>query len=202
MKLYYTPGACSMAVHIVLCELGLPHELVKVDLKSHTTESGDNFNTINPKGYVPTLQLNDGQRLTEVPAILNYLAEHLPEGGLLPPAGSLKRFRVQEWLAFIGSELHKSFGPLFRPDINEEWKAALLANIEKRLAYLDNALTGQDYLTGSRISVADAYLFTILNWTGPMHIDLSRWPSLLAFQKRVAARPAVEKAMRAEGLLH
>lgn len=200
MKLYYTPGACSMAVHIVLCELGMPHELVKVDLKSHTTEDGDNFIGINPKGYVPTLQLNDGQLLTEVPAILYYLAERLPEAGLLPPAGSLKRFRVQEWLAFIGSELHKSFGPLFRPDIDESWKAALLAGIEQRLAYVDEALTGQDYLSGSRFGVADAYLFTVLRWAAPVHIELSRWPSLVAFQRRVAARPAVEQALRAEGL--
>lgn len=201
MKLYYTPGACSMAVHIVLCELGVPHELERVDLQSHTTESGENFQTINPKGYVPTLQLGDGQRLTEVAAILLYLAEHFPEGGLLPPAGTIKRFRIQEWLAFISSELHKSFGPMFRPNINADWKAALLANIERRLAYVDQALTGQDYLTGTRFSIADAYLFTIVNWATIMHIDLSRWPSLQAFQKRVAARPAVEKAMRAEGLL-
>lgn len=201
MKLYYTPGACSMAVHIVLCELGVPHELERVDLQSHTTENGENFQTINPKGYVPTLQLGDGQRLTEVAAILLYLAEHFPEGGLLPPAGTIKRFRIQEWLAFISSELHKSFGPMFRPNINADWKAALLANIEKRLAYVDQALIGQDYLTGTRFSIADAYLFTIVNWATIMHIDLSRWPSLQAFQKRVAARPAVEKAMRAEGLL-
>jgi glutathione S-transferase len=201
MKLYYTPGACSLVPHIVLCELGLPYELEKVDLKSHTIEGGGDYYNVNPKGYVPTLQLNDGQRLTESGAIALFLAEKLPEAGLLPGNGSLERFRVQEWLFFIGSELHKEIGQLFNPQITSEWKKAALAAVEQRLAYVDKVLTGQDYLNGARFSVADAYLFTVLSWTKPLDIDLFPWPALRAFHDRVAARPAVQKAMQAEGLL-
>ncbi|SFB63382.1 glutathione transferase GstA [Azotobacter beijerinckii] len=200
MKLYYTPGASSLVPHIVLCELGLPYELEKVDLKRHTLEGGGDYYNVNPKGYVPTLQLNDGQRLSEGGAIALFLAEKLPEVGLLPSNGSLERFRVLEWLFFVSSELHKEVGQLFNPKLTPEWKAAVLATIERRLAYVDKALTGQDYLTGSRFSVADAYLFTVLGWMAPLDIDLEPWPALCAFHKRVAARPAVQKAMRAEGL--
>ena len=162
MKLYYSPGACSLSPHIVLCELGLAHELEKVDLRSHTTADGGDYYAINPKGYVPALRLDDGQLLTEGPAIVQYLADLKPAAGLLPPAGTLERARVQEWLAFIGTEIHKNFSPLFRPDTSADWKAAARATLERRLAFVDQALTGRDYLLGSLFSVADAYLFTVV----------------------------------------
>lgn len=201
MKLYYSPGACSLSPHIVLCELGLAHELEKVDLRSHTTADGGDYYAINPKGYVPALRLDDGQLLTEGPAIVQYLADLKPAAGLLPPAGTLERARVQEWLAFIGAEIHKNFSPLFRPDTSADWKAAARATLERRLAFVDQALTGRDYLLGSLFSVADAYLFTVVGWCRLMQIDLAPWPALSAFQARVAARPAVQAAMRSEGLL-
>ncbi len=201
MKLYYAPGACSLAVHIVLCELGLPHALAKVDLKNHTLADGSDFYAINPKGYVPALELANGQLLTEASAIVQYLADLRPEAGLLPPAGSLERFRVQEWLGFIATELHKGLGAVFNPTIGADWKAAVLARVGQRLAFVDGELKGRHYLTGSQYSVADAYLFTILGWTRFMHIDLAPWPELVAFQQRVAARPAVRQAMQVEGLI-
>lgn len=201
MKLYYAPGACSLAVHIVLCELGLPHALAKVDLKSHTLADGSDFVAINPKGYVPALELANGQLLTELAAIVQYLADLRPEVGLLPPVGTLERFRVQEWLSFIGSELHKGLGALFNPAIGAEWKAAVLARVARRFDFVNAELEGRHYLTGSQYSVADAYLFTILRWTDFMHIDLSPWPALVALRQRVAARPAVRQALQVEGLI-
>lgn len=201
MKLYYAPGACSLAVHIVLCELGLPHALAKVDLQSHTLVDGSDFVAINPKGYVPALELANGQLLTELAAIVQYLADLRPEAGLLPPAGTLERFRVQEWLSFIGSELHKGLGALFNPAIGAEWKAAVLARVARRFDFVNAELEGRHYLTGSQYSVADAYLFTILRWTDFMHIDLSPWPALVTLRQRVAARPAVRHALQVEGLI-
>lgn len=201
MKLYYAPGACSLAVHIVLCELGLPHALAKVDLQSHTLADGSDFVAINPKGYVPALELANGQLLTELAAIVQYLADLRPEVGLLPPAGTLERFHVQEWLSFIGSELHKGLGALFNPAIGAEWKAAVLARVARRFDFVNAELEGRHYLTGSQYSVADAYLFTILRWTDFMHIDLSPWPALVALRQRVAARPAVRQALQVEGLI-
>lgn len=201
MKLYYSPGACSLSPHIVLCELGLPHELVRVDLKSHTlADGGADYYAINPKGYVPALQLDQGPLLTEGPAIVQYLADQRPEVGLLPPAGSIERAQVHGWLTFIGTEIHKNFGPLFRPDATPEAKAAAVGNIEKRLAYVDKALGEQDYLMGSAFCVADAYLFVVVGWAARMKLDLAHWPALQAFHKRVATRPAVLTAMQAEGL--
>ena len=201
MKLYYSPGVCSLSPHIVLCELGIAHELEKVDLKTHTTAAGADYYGINPKGYVPALQLDDGQLLTEGPAIIQYLADQKPAAGLLPPAGTLERARVQEWLTFTGTELHKSFTPLFRPNASADWKEAALANIKNRFNFVDKALAGKDYLTGSQFTVADAYLFTVVGWTFFQHIDLAPWPNIAAYHKRVAARPAVQQAMRDEGLL-
>lgn len=201
MKLYYSPGSCALAPHIVLCELDLPHELEKVDLKSHTTASGVDYYTINPKGYVPALQLDDGQLLTEGPAIAQYLADQKPEAGLLPPAGSVERARVHEWLTFTGTELHKNFSTLFNPVAADEWKAAARGNLEKRFAYVDQALQGRQYLLGDQFSIADAYLFVVSGWSGVMRIDLAAWPALTAFRQRVSERPAVQEAMRAEGLL-
>lgn len=201
MKLYYSPGACSLSPHIVLCELGLPHTTERVDLKTHTTAGGVDYYGINPKGYVPAVELEDGQILSEGPAIVQYLADLKPEAGLLPPAGTLERARVQEWLTFIGTELHKSFSPLFRPDASPDWKAAARQTIDKRLTFVDGVLANRDYLTGATPCVADAYLFTVVSWTRPMRIDLAPWPALAAFQERMAARPAVQEALRSEGLL-
>ncbi len=201
MKLYYSPGACSLSPHIILSELGLPYELVKVDLGSHQTADGQDYTAINAKGYVPALQLDDAQLLTEGPAIVQYLADLKPAAGLLPPAGTLERARVQEWLTFIGTELHKNFSPLFNPAASAEWKVAAKANIERRFAFVESALSGRDYLTGADFCVADAYLFTVANWTGFLKIDLAPWPALAAFHQRVLARPAVQAAMREEGLL-
>ncbi|WP_166362595.1 glutathione transferase GstA [Pseudomonas akapageensis] len=201
MKLYYSPGACSLSPHIVLCELGLPHETEKVDLKSHTTAGGADFYGINPKGYIPVLQMDNGERLTEGPAIVQFLADQKPAAGLLPAAGTLERARVQEWLNFIGTELHKNFSPLFNPTTPDETKASAIAAIGRRLEFIDKSLGGKDYLTGNQFTVADAYLFTIVNWTGHMGIDLAPYTTVAAFQKRVGARPAVQQALKAEGLI-
>lgn len=201
MKLYYTPGACSLAAHIVLCELGLPHELVRVDLNTHTTAGGGDFYAINPKGYVPALELEYDQVLTEDAVLLQYLAELKGDVSLLPPAGSMERWRVLEWLNFISSELHKGLGALFNPAITPEWKQAVLERVSQRLDLVNQALKGNAFLCGRHFTIADAYLFTIVNWTGFMHIDLAPWPELAAYQVRMAERPAVQQAMRAEGLL-
>ena len=201
MKLYYATGACSLSPHIVLSELGLPYELVRAGLSTHLTANGQDYTAINPKGYVPAVQLDDGQLLTEGPAIVQYLADQKPSAGLLPPAGTIERARVQEWLTFIGTELHKNFSPLFNPNASADWKAAALANIERRFGFVEKALAGRDYLTGANFCVADAYLFTVVNWTKFVKIDLASWPTLAAFHQRVMARPAVQVALREEGLI-
>lgn len=201
MKLYYSPGVCSLSPHIVLCELGMTPELVRVDLKTHTTATGADYYGINPKGYVPAVELDNGELLTEGPAIIQYLADQKPAAGLLPPAGTLERARVQEWLTFIGTELHKNFTPLFRPNASADWKETALGNIKNRFDFVNKALAGKDYLTGSQFCVADAYLFTVVNWTFFQKIDLAAWPNLAAYHQRVAARPAVQQAMGEEGLL-
>ncbi|WP_343596369.1 glutathione transferase GstA [Pseudomonas sp.] len=201
MKLFYSPGACSLSPHIVLNELDLPYTVEKVDLKTHTTASGADFYTLNAKGYVPALQLDNGEVLTEGPAIVQYLAEQKPQANLLPAAGSLARVRVQEWLNFIGTELHKTLGALFNPSISAEAKSRTLDTFGKRLGFVEKALQGKDYLTGKAFSVADAYLFTIVNWAPMLGIDLTPWPTVAQFQKRVASRPAVQKTLQAEGLI-
>ncbi|NIE73665.1 glutathione transferase GstA [Pantoea sp. Ap-967] len=201
MKLFYTPGACSLSPHIVLNELGLPYTAEKVDLKQHTTASGADFYAINAKGYVPALQLDNGEVLTEGPAIIQYLADQKPQAGLLPQAGSLERARVQEWLNFIGTELHKTLAALFNPSITPEARSKTVETFGKRLGVVDKALQGKDYLSGQHFSVADAYLFTIVNWAPMLKVDLSPWPAVVAFQKRVASRPAVHKTLEAEGLI-
>lgn len=200
MKLYYSPGACSLSPHIVLCEAGLAHELIKVDLKTKKTEFGDDFTAINPKGYVPTLALDDGEVLTEGPAIVQYLADRAPAAGLAPSAGTLARVRLQEWLNFIASELHKGFSPLFR-NPPAEWQETVRAGLAARFAWLAPILARQPYLMGENFSVADAYLFTILNWAKWVKLDLGEWPALGAYSARVAARPGVQKALKTEGLL-
>ncbi|MDI3490483.1 MAG: glutathione S-transferase [Thauera sp.] len=200
MKLYYKAGACSLASHIVLEETGLPYETEAVDLKTKVTASGADFTQINAKGYVPALVLDTGELLTEGPAILQYLADRVPEKKLVPADGTLERYRLQSWLTFIGTELHRSCTPFFSPASGDAWKAAAMANLERRLDYTNGELAGKAYLLGDGFSVADAYLFTVLSWMPYVKIDLSRWSNLTAFQARVAARPAVQAALKAEGL--
>ena len=200
MKLYYSPGACSLSPHIVVSETGINVELEKVNLAEHKTASGQDYMTINPKGYVPALRLDDGNVLTEGPAIVQYLADQKPASGLIPAAGSLDRYRVQEWLHFIGTELHKSFGALFNKATPDATKETAKANITKRLAYLNDRLAGKQYLMGSDFTVADAYAFTIVNWTNFVSIDLKPYPNLAAYMARVAARPKVLETLKAEGL--
>lgn len=200
MKLYYAPGACSLSPHIVLREAGFDIALEKVNLRTKETESGGNFLAINPKGYVPALELDGGEILTEGPAIIQYVADLAPEKKLVPPAGTLARARVQEWLNFIGTELHKSFSPLFNPATGDDAKAAARALIDRRLSFAASVLDAQPYLTGDSFTVADAYLFTVLSWTGFVKVDITPWPSLGAYFERIKARPAVQAAMAAEGL--
>lgn len=200
MKLFYSPGACSLSPHIVAAEAGVPVQLVKVDLQSHRTAAEDDFYAINPKGYVPALQLDDGSLLTEGAAIVQYLADQRPASGLAPPAGSTGRYRLQEWLAFIGSELHKSYSPLFSKTTPAETRAERVAYLQKRYATVEARLKDSAWLVGGEFTAADAYLFTVTNWARLVKVDLSAFPHLLAFQARVAARPQVQAAMRAEGL--
>jgi len=201
MKLYYAPGACSLAPHIVAREAGLPVTLVKVDLSKHLTETGEDFRAINPKGYVPAIALTDGSLLTEAAAIIQYLADRQPEAGLAPVNGTTERYRLIEWLTFISSEIHKGFGPLWNPATPETVKAATKERLAARFAYLDATLAKQPFLTGETFTIADAYLFTVVNWTNFHGIDLSPFPNLQAFQARIAGRPAVQQALEAEGLL-
>ena len=198
MKLYYSPAACSFSAHIALREAGLDFDLVKVDLKSHTLADGSDFTKINPKGYVPVLELDDGSVLTEGPAIVQYVADLKPESGLAPKAGTFERYRLQEWLAFINSEIHKGFGPLFNPKTSDETKATARENLSKRLGFVAEHLVKSDFLLGRRFSVADGYLFTVLNWGQWTGIDIAQWPSLADFQKRVGSRPGVQAARAAE----
>ncbi|OJT20485.1 glutathione transferase GstA [Archangium sp. Cb G35] len=201
MKLYYSPGACSLSPHIVLREAGLTFDIEKVDLRSKKTESGKDFTTINTKGYVPALQLDDGSVLTEGPAIVQYLADKAPQSKLAPANGTIERYRLQELLNFISTELHKGFSPLFNPTYPEDAKKIVIENLGKRLNHLNTALEKGPFLTGEQFTVADAYLFTVLGWTAFVKIDLGQWPVLQAYHARVAGRPAVQAALKAEGLL-
>jgi glutathione S-transferase len=201
MKLYYSPGACSLSPHIVSREAGIPLELKKVNNKDKTVEGGGDFRQVNPKGYVPALEMDAGQVLTEGPVIVQYLADQKPESGLAPKAGTVERYKLQEWLGFLNSEIHKAFSPLFKPNTPEEYKKISKDNLAARFDWLDQQLAGKDYLTGKDFSVADAYLFTLLNWTKPTQIDLSKWRNLAAYHARVGARPKVQEAMKAEGLV-
>jgi glutathione S-transferase len=201
MKLYYAPGACSLSPHIVAREAGIAVDLKKVNLKDKTIDGGGDFRQLNPKGYVPALELDNGQVLTEGPAIVQYLADQKPDAGLAPKAGSFERYKLQEWLSFITSEIHKGFSPLFKPNTPDDYKKIVKENLAVRFDLVDKQLAGKDYLTGKSFSVADAYLFTVLRWSEAVKIDLSRWPNLVAFLGRVAARPKVKEALKAEGLL-
>jgi glutathione S-transferase len=200
MKLYYSPGACSLAPHILLHEAGLPADLVKVDLKVKKTEKGEDFTKINPKGYVPTVQLDNGQVMTEVAVLLQYIADQKPDAKLVPPAGTLDRYRAQEWLNFVSSEIHKGFSPLWNPAVPEAYRAIALERLNLRLALLDRHLATSEYLLGKNFSAADAYLFTVTNWAKPLNVDLSGYKNLIAFRERVGKRPAVQAALKAEGL--
>ena len=201
MKLFYTPGACSLSPHIVLRETGLPFEAEKVDLRTKTTESGADFTAVNPKGSVPALVLDDGEVLTEGPAIVQYLADRKPETGLAPQNGTLPRYRLQEWLNYVSTELHKGFGPLFNPALPEEAKEIQKQGIVKKLQHLDRHFAQHPFLMGEGFTVADAYAFTVLNWSGKFGIDLSSYPNVSAFMGRVAERPSARAAMQAEGLI-
>lgn len=202
MKLYYAPGACSLSPHIVLREAGLNFELERVDLATHKTESGADFGSVNPKGYVPALRLQDGEVLTEGAAIVQYLADIAPQSGLAPKPGTLARARMQEHLNFVASELHKAFGPLFTPGTPEEGKKAAVVQVGRRFDLIEKVLAdGRPYLLGQEFSPADAYLFVVSSWAVPTGIGLAKWPKLAAFVERVAARPKVREAMKAEGLI-
>ncbi|MGQ0544551.1 MAG: glutathione transferase GstA [Betaproteobacteria bacterium] len=198
MKLYYAPGACSLSPHIVAREAGIPVELEKVDLAAKKTASGEDYRAINPKGYVPALRLDDGSLLTEGPAIVQYLADRKPAAGLAPHAGTIERYRLQEWLGFLNSEVHKTWGALYDPKADRAW---FTARLNQRLSFLENELKGRPYLLPSGFSVADAYLFTLLNWTGFTGVDLAPYPSLVKYVERIASRPKVKEALEMEGLL-
>jgi glutathione S-transferase len=201
MKLYYSPGACSLSPHIVLLEAGLPFSMVKVDIKNKKTEGGADYLAINSKGAVPSLQLDDGRVLTEGPAVVQYLADLKPESGLAPRAGTFERYQLMEILNYLTSEVHKTFSPLFNPASSAEVKEAAVTNLGKRFDWLSGFLGKKSFLLGNTFTVADAYLFTLLNWTHFVKIDLGKWPVLAAYQARVAQRPKVQEAMKAEGLL-
>ncbi|HRI51287.1 MAG TPA: glutathione transferase GstA [Pseudomonadota bacterium] len=200
MKLYFAPGACSLSPHIVLHEAALSFEIEQVNLGTKKTKSGGDFREINPKGYVPALQLDDGEVLTEGPAIVQYVADRKPESSLAPAAGTLARYRLQEWLNYISTELHKSFSPLFNPKHPADLKQQVKDGLAGKFDYVSRRLGDQPYLLGQSFSVADAYLFTVLRWTKYVDIDLARWPVLTAYSARIAERPAVRAALAAEGL--
>jgi glutathione S-transferase len=198
MKLYISPGACSLSPHIALREAGIPFEMETVDLGAKRTKSGKDFKAINSKGYVPVLELEGGQLLTEGPAIVQYIADQRPASKLAPPAGTMDRYRLQEWLNFVTSEMHKAYSPLFNPQTPDAFKEMSRTKIGGRLDFLTKSLQGKDYLMGSTFTVADAYLFVVLGWSGHVGIDLVKWPVLQAYWDRVAARPAVKAALEAE----
>lgn len=201
MKLYYATGTCSLSPHIVALEAGLTLQLERVDNKAKRTGSGQDYWQINPKGYVPALQLDNGELLTEGPAIVQYLADLKPESGLAPANGTLARYRLQKMLGYINSELHKSYSPLFKPDTPEPTRAERRQYLHQRYQFIEDVLAKQPWLLGDHFTAADAYLFSVTNWAKHVDLDLSGFPALLAFQKRVAERPAVREAMQAEGLI-
>ena len=196
MKLYFSPGACSLASHIALREAGLPVELVRV--ADHKLKDGSDYYAINPKGYVPAIGLDDGQLLTEGAALLQYIGDLKPEAGLIPKPGTLERFRANEWLTFVSSEIHKSFSPLFNSDIKDDAKGVFKAKLTRRFDGLEQHLATRSYLLGEQFSVADAYLYTVISWAPHVGLDLSKWPHLAAYRQRVADRPKVREALQNE----
>ena len=201
MKLYYSPGACSLSPHIALHEAGLAFEAIAAPTKTHKLADGTDYYSINPLGYVPLLVLDDGRQLREGPAIVQYVADQAPEKHLAPPAGSFERYKLQEWLTFIGTELHKGFSPLFTPGMPEEVKTAARTRLGARLQWVEGELAKGPYLMGEQFTVADAYLFTVVGWSRLVGVDISALPRLGEFMARMRARPAVQAALRAEGLL-
>jgi len=201
MKLYYSPGACSLSPHIALLEAGMPFDLVKVDLKAKKLENGDDYLKVNPKGQVPALDIGNGELLTEGPVIVQMIADKAAGKNLAPANGSTERYKLQEWLNFITAELHKNFGPLFSPVLADDAKAFFKDRVMGKFKYVDGALAGHDYLMGKQFTVADGYLFTMLNWAERMKFDLSTMPNLLAYKARVTARPKVQEALTKEGLM-
>jgi len=199
MKLYYMKGACSLASFISLTEAGIKFEAAEIDRKTRKTHDGEDLDTINSKGYVPVLQLDNGEILTENVAVLNYIADLNPMAKLAPATGTLGRYRLLELLAYINSEIHKNFGPLFNPSTSEEIKNFARTNLKKRLDWLDNALGSKTFLMGDQFTVADAYLYVVLSWTDHVGIDLNKWPSLKRHNDRIGARPQVIAARKAEG---
>ena len=200
MKLYYSPGACSLASHIVMQEAGVKFETIKVDLKTHMV-AGQDFKKINPKGSVPTLETEEHQILTEGAVIMQYVADQKPDAGLMPKFGSFERYRAQEWLNFVATEIHKNFTPFFMPDTSEDLKTAARTRIGKKFDLISETLKNQTFLTGTTFTAPDSYLFTMLTWAPKCGFEMSKWPALTAFYERVKSRPAVTTAMRAEGLL-
>lgn len=198
MKLYYTPGACSQNPHILLREAGLKFDLVKVDLATHKTEKGADYYGINPKGYVPALELDNGEVLTENPAIAQYIADQKPDSKLAAANGTLERYRQQEWLGFIGTEIHKQFSPVFRPGITDAEKKPSLDKIGKRFDYVVQQLKGKQFLMGDHFSLPDSYLFVMIGWADHTGMDMSKWPELKAYQARIASRPAVKEVLATE----
>jgi glutathione S-transferase len=201
MKLYYSPGACSLSAHIALCESGLPFEAIAAPTKTHQLPDGSDYHRVNPLGYVPFLALDSGEGLRECPVIMQYIADQVPARRLAPPAGTMPRYRLMEWLNFIGTELHKGFSPLFTPGMPEEAKALARARLLQRLTWVDGELAGKPYLLGDDFTVADGYLFTVTNWAGFVKLDISGLANPGAYRTRVGARPGVQAAMKAEGLL-
>jgi glutathione S-transferase len=201
MKLYYSPGACSLSPHIALLEAGLPHDLVKVDLRAKKLENGDDFLKVNPKGQVPALALDSGELITEGPVIVQMIADQAAGKNLAPAHGSSERYKLLEWLNFITAELHKNFGPMFSPVLADEAKAFFKDRVMAKFRYIDSQMAGRDYLMGSQFTVADGYLFTMLSWADRMKFDLSAMPHLAAYKARVAARPKVQEALAREGLM-
>jgi glutathione S-transferase len=200
MKLYYSPGACSLSPHIVLREAGLAFEPVLASTKTHKLQDGSDYYGINPLGYVPMLELDDGTRLREGPAIVQYVADQVPNKNLAPANGTLPRYRLQEWLTFIGTEIHKTFSPLFNPATPEEAKGMFRDKLASRFEFVDQQLEGKEYVMGDHFTVADAYLYVVTRWTKPMNIDIARFKNLSAHNARVEARPAVQEALKAEKL--
>jgi glutathione S-transferase len=200
MKLYYSPGACSLSPHIVLREAGLAFEPVLASTKTHKLQDGSDYYGINPLGYVPMLELDDGTRLREGPAIVQYVADQVPHKNLAPANGTLPRYRLQEWLTFIGTELHKTFSPLFNPATPEEAKGQFRDKLASRFEFVDQQLEGKEYVMGDHFTVADAYLYVVTRWTKPMNIDIAKFKNLVAHNARIDARPAVQEALKAEKL--
>jgi glutathione S-transferase len=201
MKLYYSPGACSLSPHIALLEAGLPYDLVKVDLRAKKLENGDDYLKINPKGQVPALALDSGELVTEGTVIVQMIADKAAGTNLAPARDSAERYKLLEWLNFVGTELHKNFGPMFSPVLADDAKAFFKDRVMGKFKYLDGVLAGREYLMGSQFTVADGYLFTMLSWADRMKFDLSALPNLLAYKARVAARPKVQEALTREGLM-